>query len=1053
MVKKAEHARYGSIEEMIVAASQSVRPPKRMTVSEAATDFRYLNNPGSYVGPWKHDKTPYLVEPMDTLTSLDYTGMVFVGPARTGKALALDTPIPTPTGWTSMGDLQIGDEVFTPYGDICKVFAATEVMHGRPCYEIEFSSGEKIVCDAEHQWFVRDVIREKSRTVTADEIFKSHGRQKRNRFAIRNTFPIGTPAKDLPIDPYILGVWLGDGNSRNGYVTSHENDATELLSQIEKRGYSATVYAPRHGTKSCVLAIRGPDGVSLENYLRSVKVGSEYGKHIPPEYLRASVEQRRELLRGLADTDGSMYGRNGRAVQICSSFPRLAQGITELVRTLGYRPRPRSRETWYKKNGARKRCLDSHKIEFTTYEPENVFTFKRKIDVIKRGADTAERKSQVNSRFIVAIKPVDSVPVRCIQVDDAFGMFLCGEGMIPTHNSDMFFNWLTYTAICDPADMLLVHMTQTTARDWSQGDLRKVFRHSPALGEKVTPGRQNMNTYDVKFLSGMRLLVKWPTISELSGKTLPRVFLNDYDRGDEVIEKEGIKWDLASKRTTTYKRHAMTVAESSPGRDVLDSSWLQTSPHEAPPTGDKDKPGGILALYNRGDRRRWQWRCPHCEETFEPDTEHLSYPDLPDIAEAAEQTVMICPNNGCILQPSDQYELNRNGRWVKEGMKWMPDGSMEGTPRRTKIASFWLKGVAAAFTDWKSLVVKLLTAQREFDATGNEQALRSTITLDQGNAYVPKALTAMRLPESLKARREDWGGTKDKPVVPVGTRFLIATVDVQARAFVVQVTGFGYGGDLWVVDMFKIRKSARLDHEGHPLPVDPAAYVEDWDLLIEQVMNKTYPLADGTGRRMQIKMTGCDSGGKEGVTANAYNFYRKLRKHPEGIAARFRLVKGEASKTAPRVRETLPDSNQKGFAAIARGDVPVFLLNTNLLKDQVSAMLGRGDPGIEQSGGMIHFPMWAEDWFYKLLCTEIRTSKGWENKSGSRNEAFDLTVYAVGLGIYPPINFEKINWDRPPSWAEEWDNNDLVSLDTITKRFTNQHKGVYDLSALGEDLA
>jgi phage terminase large subunit GpA-like protein len=626
-------------------------------------------------------------------------------------------------------------------------------------------------------------------------------------------------------------------------------------------------------------------------------------------------------------------------------------------------------------------------------------------------------------------------------------------GPARTGKSDIFFNWLGYTAICDPADMLLVHMTQTTARDWSQGDLRKVFRHSPEIGKRVTPGKQNLNTYDVKFLSGMRLLVKWPTISELSGKTLPRVFLNDYDRGDEVIEKEGIKWDLASKRTTTYKRHAMTVAESSPGRDVLDPQWLQKTPHEAPPTGDKDKPGGILALYNRGDRRRWQWRCPHCHEPFEPDFHHLSYPDLPDPVTAAEQTVMICPNNGCILQPSLQFDLNLGGRWIKEGMTWNADGSITGTPRRTNIASFWLKGIAAAFTDWKALVLKYLTALREYEATGNEEALRGTITLDQGNAYVPKSLSSMRLPETLRARAEDWGGVKEAPVVPKGARFLIATVDVQARAFVVQVKGFGYGGDIWVVDMFKIQKSRRLDQDGHPLPVDPAAYVEDWDLLIDQVMDKIYPLSDGSGRQMQIKMSACDSGGKEGVTANAYNFYRKLKKDRPDLIARFRLVKGQASKSAPRVMEIWPDSNQRGLTAIARGDVPVYLLNTNLLKDQVSSMLGRGDPGTEQSGGMIHFPIWSPDWFYKQLCAEIRTSKGWENKSGSRNEAFDLTVYGLAVAIYPPINFEKINWDKPPSWADEWDNNDLVALDTITKRFTNQRNGGYDLSQLGEDLA
>ena len=101
-------------------------------------------------------------------------------------------------------------------------------------------------------------------------------------------------------------------------------------------------------------------------------------------------------------------------------------------------------------------------------------------------------------------------------------------------------------------------------------------------------------------------------------------------------------------------------------------------------------------------------------------------------------------------------------------------------------------------------------------------------------------------------------------------------VDVQARAFVVQVHGFTSTGDMGVIDGHKIRKSARLDEDGHPLPLDPSSYAEDWDLLIEQVIRRSYSLADGSGRRMLMKMVGCDSGGREGVTFHAYDFWRRL---------------------------------------------------------------------------------------------------------------------------------------------------------------------------------
>lgn len=625
--------------------------------------------------------------------------------------------------------------------------------------------------------------------------------------------------------------------------------------------------------------------------------------------------------------------------------------------------------------------------------------------------------------------------------------------------SDIFFNWLLKTVKYDPADMMVVHMTQNTARDWSQGDLAKFFRHTKEAGQRIAPGKQNRNVHDVRFMAGNRLLVKWPTISELSGKTIPRLWLMDYDRMPESVDGEGSPFDLARKRAQTYRRFGMCVAESSPGYEIEGGgSWLPSSRHEAPPSR------GILALYNRGDRRRWHWRCPACGEAFEPDFKLLSWPKGASPLEASEQTVMVCPHNGCILTPDMKRDLNLGGRWVRDGQFWLADGSVVGEAVRSDIASFWLKGPAAAFQEWPQLVLRYLQAEAEYDKTGSEEALQTTVNVDQGEPYKPKAAANARLPETLKERAEDWGGSKEEPVVPPGVRFLIATVDVQARAFVVQVHGFGPGGDIWFVDGFKIRKSARRDSDGDLLPVDPAAYPEDWrDLLVEQVIDRTYLLGDGSGRRMRIRLTGCDSGGREGVTANAYAFWRWLRDDKEGrlLQRRFRLVKGEPSRTAPRTpRETWPDSSQKGPNAISRGDVPVFLLNSNKLKDDIAARLGREqDKGSEEDAGraftgQIHFPKWAEDWLYTQLTAEIRGPKGeWKNPSGRRNEALDLIYYALGLALTPLVRLEQIDWDRPPDWAAEWEANDFVfDPDAASARLQNQHRSENDLAKLADLL-
>jgi phage terminase large subunit GpA-like protein len=612
--------------------------------------------------------------------------------------------------------------------------------------------------------------------------------------------------------------------------------------------------------------------------------------------------------------------------------------------------------------------------------------------------------------------------------------------------SDLFFNFLGYTAICDPADMMMVLMTQAVARDWSQGDLAKVFRHSKEIGKRLTPGRQNDNVHDKKFISGMRLLIKWPTITELSGKTIPRGWLADYDRMEQDVDGEGNPFDLLRKRAESFRRFGMCVAESSPGFEIDDPAWTPSTPHEAPPTR------GILSLYNRGDRRRWFWRCPQCAEPFEPSFSTLSYPKCADHMEAAEQVVMICPANGCIISPDAKKELNIGGRWVKEGQRWMADGSMRGTPRRSDIASFWLKGPAALFQTWQSIVLRYLQAAEDFAKTGAEESLKTTTNTDQGEPYLPKSMLAERLPEALKARAEDWGGDKDEPVVPPGARFLVSTVDVQKRSFVVQVHGIGRGGDIWLVDMFKIRKSQRLDAAGERCVLDPAAYPEDWQTLVAAVIERTYPLADETGRRMQIKAIGCDSGGRAGVTTQAYAFWRWLKAQPEGHHKRFQLVKGQPSRSAPRVRRDFPDTQaRKDRFSGSRGDVPVLFINSNIVKDQASAMLGREIP----EGGMIHFPRWAPDFLYAQFTAETRTDKGWESPHHKRNEAFDLLHYAIALCLSPhlvsPI-VEKLNWDAPPGWAAEWETNDLVFAGESNKRFESQSKGAYSLKSLAEQL-
>ncbi len=447
-----------------------------------------------------------------------------------------------------------------------------------------------------------------------------------------------------------------------------------------------------------------------------------------------------------------------------------------------------------------------------------------------------------------------------------------------------------------------------------------------------------------------------------------------------------------------------------PGRDVKDVKWRRTSPHEAPPTT------GILSLYNRGDRRRWYWPCPHCGEYFQPCGDVVAgFRDIADPVLASEAAYIQCPSCSGRIMPEQKRELNGCGVWLRDGESISADGSRHGDPRRSRIASFWMEGPAAAYQTLSQLVYKLLTAEQEYETTGSEETLKTVINTDWGLPYLPRASMEQRKSELLEQRAEPVPSRS----VPDGVNFLVATVDVQAgrhRRFVVQVTGYGSRGERWIVDRYNITQSLRCDNNGESLRIDPAGYPEDWDVLLTDVFHKGWPLASDSSQRMRVMAMAVDSGGEDGVTDNAYKFWRRCRL--DGLGKRIYLFKGDSIRRAKLITRTFPDNTGRtGRRAQAVGDVPLWLLQTDVLKDRVNNALWRDSPG----PGYVHFPDWLGSWFYDELTYEERSSDGkWSKPGRGANEAFDLMVYAEALVILH--GYEKIQWPDAPEWArrETW---------------------------------
>lgn len=366
------------------------------------------------------------------------------GAAGPGKRLCISTPIPTPSGWSTMGDLRPGDVVFDENGNPTTVTAAHPIAIARDCYRLTFDDGSEIEADAQHLWHTftaADLSAMSRRTPEA----RAKRRAKRNRSGkrrpdlshgikpsptgdVRTTAEIvatlrnrgranhaisvaGTlslPSASLPIDPYLLGIWLGDGTSREGAITTAD---AEVIQSIRTAGYTVNKWSSPYAW--------GIVGLTVQ--LKAA--GLVNNKHAPAEYMRASAEQRRELLAGLLDSDGHATRDGG--VEFTGTDRRLVCDVRALAVSLGQKPGP-IREGVATLNG--RKIGPKYRVNWTP--SEIVFNLDR-----KRQKQRPSIRRTTKYRYIVDAKRISPRLMRCIEVDSASRLFLAGDSMIPTHNS------------------------------------------------------------------------------------------------------------------------------------------------------------------------------------------------------------------------------------------------------------------------------------------------------------------------------------------------------------------------------------------------------------------------------------------------------------------------------------------------------------------------------------------------------------------------------------------------------------------------------------------
>ena len=592
------------------------------------------------------------------------------------------------------------------------------------------------------------------------------------------------------------------------------------------------------------------------------------------------------------------------------------------------------------------------------------------------------------------VAPMDRLGDRGVEAVVFAGPAQCGK------TEALITGWMTHNTVSDPSDMMIVQSAQREARDFSMRRVDRTIRLSPDLRSLISGGHLD-NVFDKQFRNGALLNIGWPTISQMSGKPIRSVAITDYDRAPLSIEGKGDLFSLAKVRTKSFMSRGRTLAESSPDFAILDPEWKPRG-HGAPPTH------GILGLFNLGDRHRWYWPCPDCSGMFLAEWECLSWDKAIDDPVAASRTAhMVCSECGSVLGPSHKAHMNANGRWRSEA-------EVFGDSYASKIGSYWLQGPAAAFQTWEGLVYNYLTALRDFELTGNQEKLKTTVNTDQGRPYAVLTAKGGGLDAVLLRQRAD--NYAPQRQVPAEARFVTTAVDVQKRRFVVQVQAWGVDGQSWIVDRFNLTTSERIGDDGVKLPISPFTHPEDWSVL-DKLLDDKYAVV-GSEATVQSRMVVSDSGGEEDATANAYAYALRLKRL--GKAERFALIKGASSRKAARIVKGKPGDD--------RIKVPLYIINTVIFKDEVAASLAREEPGPNS----INLPEWIGEWFFRELTAETRTATGWiKKRKGDNNEGFDLCGY--NRVAYTLVGGDRINWDRPPEWASRPLGQRIAETNTVTQ--------------------
>ena len=571
-------------------------------------------------------------------------------PKKQGKEVALDTPIPTPSGFTTMGDIQVGDAVFSESGRVCHVVAKSRIDYAEQAFRITFKDGEVIEAGENHQW-AGEYTRSKPRyaIMNTRQLYELPNDGNSYPFRIEVAGCASYPEAELPIDPYLMGYWLGNGNACEPVITIQTKDIPYVLKRImDHHSVNSAWDNPGDSIKFRVPC------------LKEVLLSSFHDKVIPDSYLHSSRDQRLSLLQGLMDSDGAISDRKGQAIYV-STEKALSESVSTLLWSLGIKNSITTAVSTQRTDWSKPSCecgrIETGEtlfyVKFTAFDDIPVAGLPRK----QQRAVTRTPSTRSHYRYVDKIEPIENRGMQCIQVDSPSHQYLVGRSYLPTHNSELVAAIALYLLYADNEPAAEVF---SAAADRQQASIvmdvaRRMVEMTPALMKRskiMTAGKRIVNYSNSGYYQVVSADVGGKHGFSISGL----IFDELHNQPNRNL------WDVLTKGSGDARRQALHVAITTAGTDRNSICFELHTKSLDLLNGRRVDPTFYPVVYSLPDEEDWS-----LEENWYKVNPSLGY------------TVPIERMREAFLQAQDNpaeenvFRTLRLSQWVGSTVAWIPD--------------------------------------------------------------------------------------------------------------------------------------------------------------------------------------------------------------------------------------------------------------------------------------------------------------------------------------------------------------------------------------------